>query len=58
MQTKQGSYPAHAPAKAAPLKEYAHREIDRCFKTGHAVIIPPTGQEILDEPSARELAGR
>ena len=34
----------------------ALREIDRFFKADHAVIIPLTVQEILDEQIARKLA--
>jgi hypothetical protein len=34
----------------------ALREIDRFFKDDHAVIIPLTVQEILDEQIARKLA--
>jgi len=33
----------------------ALREIDRFFKADHAVIIPLTVQEILDEQIARKL---
>jgi hypothetical protein len=36
--------------------EDALREIDRFFKDDHAVIIPLTVQEILDEHIARKLA--
>ena len=36
--------------------EDALREIDRFFKADHAVIIPLTVQEILDEQIARKLA--
>jgi hypothetical protein len=36
--------------------EDALREIDRFFKADHAVIIPLTVQEILDEHIARKLA--
>lgn len=35
--------------------EDALREIDRFFKADHAVIIPLTVQEILDEQIARKL---
>jgi len=34
----------------------APREIDRFFKADHAVIIPLTVREILDERIARKLA--
>ena len=34
----------------------AVREIDRFFKADHAVIIPLTVKEILDEQIARKLA--
>lgn len=34
----------------------AMREIDRFFKADHAVIIPFTVREILDEQIARKLA--
>ena len=34
----------------------ALREIDRFFKADHAVIVPLTVQEILDEQIARKLA--
>ena len=34
----------------------ALREIDRFFKADHAVIIPLTVREILDEQIARKLA--
>jgi hypothetical protein len=34
----------------------ALREIGRLFKTDHAVIIPLTVREILDEQTARKLA--
>ena len=33
----------------------ALREIDRFCKAGHAVIIPLTVRDILDEPLARKL---
>jgi restriction endonuclease Mrr len=36
--------------------EDALREIDRFFKEDHAVIIPLTVREILDEQIARKLA--
>ncbi len=36
--------------------EDALREIDRFFKADHAVIIPLTVREILDEQIARKLA--
>ena len=36
--------------------EDAFREIDRFFKADHAVIIPLTVREILDEQIARKLA--
>jgi ribosomal protein S6 len=36
--------------------EDALREIDRFFKADHAVIIPLTVQEILDEQIAMKLA--
>jgi hypothetical protein len=36
--------------------EDALREIDRFFKDDHAVIVPLTVQEILDEQIARKLA--
>ena len=56
MRTKQGSYPTHASAKAARLKEDALREIDRFFKEDHAVIVRLTVKEVLDEQIARKLA--
>ena len=31
-------------------------ELDKCFKADHAVIIPLTVKEILDEQIARKLA--
>jgi hypothetical protein len=36
--------------------EDALREIDRCFKADHAIIVPLTVQEILNEQIARKLA--
>jgi len=68
MRRKDVSYPPHAPSRAARLKQRekgffvafdytddALREIDRFFKDDHAVIIPLTVQEILDEHNARKL---
>ena len=37
------------------LSDDALREIDRFFKADHAVIIPLTVREILDEQIARKL---
>jgi hypothetical protein len=56
MRRKDVSYPPHASGHAARLKEDALREINRFFKADHAVIIPLTEQEILDEEIARKLA--
>ena len=41
--------------RAFDYTEDALREIDRFFKADHAVIIPLTVQEILDEQIARKL---
>jgi hypothetical protein len=41
---------------AFDYSEDALREIDRVFKADHAVIIPLTVKEILDEQIARKLA--
>jgi hypothetical protein len=38
------------------LIQDALQEIDRFFKSDHAIIIPLTVQEILDERIARKLA--
>ena len=41
---------------AFDYSEDALREIDRIFKDDHAVIVPLTVREILDEQIARKLA--
>jgi hypothetical protein len=53
MRTKPGSYPAHAPEKAARLKEDAPKPMGR--PSSLVDIIPLTVQEILDEHIAKKL---
>ena len=54
MRTNQGSYPAHAPAKTARLKEDAPKPAGR--PSSLVDIAALTVQEILDEHIARKLA--